>query len=198
MKAKYPIGTKQVPRPKGYRLIVYFRTLGWILAGAAAIIGLLATVQLLFHPFTGIIETADKDLAIADRTLQGDAIAGVSIGTLVLVAVVATLPLLKKGVKRHQYAVSFWRGILSSAIFLGTDRLYRYVMGLGRLYLSATLALFVAITIVLVEIASRVGRREEEANTRTELLASIVSGLVFGLLLQLAEYGLSNLGKLFH
>ena len=95
---------------------------------------------------------------------------------------VAVLPLLKKGVRRKQYGVSFWRGLLSSAIFLATDRLYRFVQGLGVLYLSATLALFIAATIILVEVVSRLGDLQDEYDTRTELLASIVSGLVFGLI----------------
>jgi hypothetical protein len=187
MKAKYPLGTTQVPRRKGQRLVSYLRGLGWIVAGAAIAVGLLSLAQMLFHPFDKILAVADVSLAAADRTLETDAVAGVSLGTIALVVVVAALPLLKKGVRRRQYGLSFWRGLLSSAIFLATDRLYRYVQGLGLLYFSATLALFVAATIILVEIVSRVGRREVESETRTELLASIVSGLVFGLLVQLAE-----------
>ena len=187
MKAKYPLGTTQVPRPKGQRLVSYLRGLGWIVAGAAIAVGLLSLAQMLFHPFDKILAAADVSLAAADRTLETDAVAGVSLGTIVLVVVAAALPLFKKGVRRRQYGLSFWRGLLSSAIFLATDRLYRFVQGLGLLYFSATLALFVAATIILVEIVSRVGRREVESETRTELLASIVSGLVFGLLVQLAE-----------
>ncbi len=196
MAGKIPIGTKRMPVPKGYRLKIYLRVLGWILAVSTLVFGLLAVAQILFHPFDIVIETADKGLAIADRTLASDAVAGVSIGTLALVAIVAALPLLKKGVRRRQYAVSFWRGLLSSAIFLATDRLYRYVQSLGLLYFTATLALFIAATIVLVEVVSRAGKVEEESDTRTELMASIVSGLVFGLIVQLAEYAIGAIGRL--
>ena len=98
--------------------------------------------------------------------------------------------------RRKQYGLSFWRGLLSSAIFLATDRLYRYVQGLGVLYLSATLALFIAATIILVEVVSRLGDLQSESDTRTELLASIVSGLVFGLIVQLAEYGFKAIGAM--
>ena len=187
MRAKYPLGTTKVPRPRGYRLISYLRGLGWVIAGTALAIGLIAIIQILFHPFNSILATAEKSLAFADKTLEYDAVAGISIGTIILVAVIAAMPLFKKGVRRRQYGLSFWRGLLSAAIFFATDRLYRYVQGLSILYFSATLALFIVATIVLVEIVSRAGRREEESDTRTELLASIVSGLVFGLLLQLAE-----------
>jgi hypothetical protein len=190
MRAKYPLGTTKVPRPRAYRLISYLRGLGWVIAAAALAIGLLALVQIAFHPFDALIAKAESGLGEADRTLQGDTVAGVSLGTIVLVAAIATLPLFKKGVRRRQYGLSFWRGLLAAAIFFATDRLYRFVQGLGVLYFSATLALFVVATIVLVEIVSRAGSQERESETKTELLASIVSGLVFGLLLQLAERAL--------
>ena len=188
MRAKYPLGTTRVPRPRGFRLISYLRFLGWLIAGAALILGILALVQIAFHPFDALLETVQTGLSEADATLQDDTVAGISLGTIVLVVVVSALPLFKRGVRRRQYGLSFWRGLLSSAIFLATDRLYRYVQELGLLYFTATLALFVAATIVLVEIVSRVGRAEAESDTRTELLASIVSGLVFGLLVQLAGH----------
>jgi hypothetical protein len=187
MKAKYPLGTTRVPKPKAYRLVSYLRALGWVVAGAAVAIGLLSLVQIFFHPFDELIATAESGLSAADKALQADAFSGISLGTIALVAAFAALSLFKKGVSKRQYGLSFWRGLLSSAIFLATDRLYRFVQGLGVLYFSATLALFVAATIVLVEIVSRAGRQEAESETRTELLASIVSGLVFGLLVQLAE-----------
>lgn len=193
MRAKYPLGTTKVPRRRADRLVAYLRWLGWALAFSALLVGVLSVVQIVWEPFDLVLEKAELGLAEVDRTLSSDAIAGVSIGTLALILVVAVVPLVKRGVRRRQYGVSFWRGILSSFIFLGTDRLYRYVQSLGLLYFSATLAIFVAATIVLVEIVSRVGKAEEEADTRTELLASIVSGLVFGFAVQLGEYGLGLL-----
>lgn len=177
-------------RPRSVRLVAYLRGLGWALALILVAFGVLAFVQAYWHPFDLVIEAADARLATMDRTLSADAVAGVSIGTLALVVAVAAVPLFRRGVRRRQYIVSFWRGLLSSAIFLATDRLYRYVQSLSLLYFTATLALFIGITIVLVEIVSRLGSFEQEAERRTEFLASIVSGLVFGLLVQLAEYGL--------
>lgn len=190
MKTKYPVGTRQVERPKHWRLVAYLRGLGWFVAIAAAVVAVLAVAQILYHPFDFALETAEKGLSMADVTLTKDAIGGISTGSLVLVGLVAAIPLLKRGVRRRQYGVSFWRGILSSAIFLATDKLYRYVQSLGVLYFSATVAIFIAATIVFVEIVSRAGRADDESDTRTELLASIVSGLVFGLLVQVAEYAL--------
>jgi hypothetical protein len=190
MRAKYPVGTTFIPKSRAHRLISYFRVLGWVIAAVALAVALLSLVQVLFHPFDALLAKGEKGLAAADKALQGDTVAGVSLGTIALVAVIAALPLFRKGVRRRQYGISFWRGFLSAAIFFATDRLYRFVQGLGTLYFSATLALFVAAVIVLVEIVSRAGREDAESETRTELLASIVSGLVFGLLVQLAGHAL--------
>lgn len=177
------------------RLLSYVRGLGWALVLLLVAGGGLALVQAYFHPFDIVIEKADESLAAIDTTFSANAVAGVSIGTLVLIAAAIALPLMRKGVRVRQYFVSFWRGLVSAAIFLATDKLYRYVQSLGVLYFSATLALFLAATIVLVEIVARAGRIEEEAERRTEFLASIVSGLVFGLLVQLGEYLFGLLSK---
>jgi len=190
-----PYGFVPPPKPRASRLSSYLRALGWGIAGAATILGTLAIVQVYFHPFDIVLDRADASLAAMDRVLTQDEVAGVSMGSLALVLAVAALPLFRKGVRRRQYAVSFWRGLLSSVIFLATDKLYRYVQGLGVLYFSATLALFLAVTIVLVEIISRAGKAEDEEDTRTELIASIVSGLVFGLLVQLGEHLLRFIGR---
>lgn len=188
MKTKYPLGTISVPRPRAGRLVSFLRFLGWLIAGGSLVVGILAVVQLAFHPFDALLATVQRDLGEADRKLQANAIAGVSLGSVVLVLAVAALPLFQRGVRKRQYALSFWRGLLSAAIFLATNRIYLFVQRLGVLYFSATVALFVAATIVLVEVVSRAGRAETESETRTELLASIVSGLVFGLLVQFAGH----------
>ena len=195
MNARSPFVPPRPTRRRAFRLVSYLRGLGWAIAAAATIFGLLALVQLFFHPFDFVLEKADASLAAVDLVLTQDQFAGVSIGSLALVLVVAALPLFKKGVRRKQYALSFWRGILSSVVFLATDKLYRYVQGLGLLYFSATMAIFVALTIVLIEIISRMGKIEDEADTRTELIASIVSGLAFGLIVQLGEYLLKLIGR---
>ena len=196
MSGQYYIGPDGLPRRRPPRVLSYVRALGWGVAAMATVFGTLALVQLFFHPFDFVLEKAESSLVAVDRVLTEDEFAGVSTGSLALVLVIAALTVFRRGVRRRQYVVSFWRGLLSSGIFLATDKLYRYVQGLGLLYFSATVALFLAATIVLVEIISRMGRLEDEDDTRTELLASIVSGLVFGLLVQLAEYGFRRLVEL--
>jgi len=186
MKKPYPLGTTLVPKAPAWRLVAFLRVLGWALAGSAAALGIAAALQLAFHPFDALIESVRLGLGEADSALQGEVFAGISAGVIVLVVAAAALPLVERGVKKKQYGLSFWRGLLSSAVFLGTDRLYRFAQGLGRLYLVSTLALVFAATAILVELVSRIGKAEGESDRRTELLASIVSALAFGLLARLA------------
>lgn len=188
MRKKYPIGTVRVQRSKAERLVSFLRFLGWTVAAIALLAGALFFVQATWHPFDPILGQVTIDLEQVDSALSQNALGGISLGSFVMVLVVAAVPLLGRGVRKRQYALSYWRGLLSSAIFLASDGMYQFVRGKGVLYFSATILLFLAATIVLVEFVSRIGNREAESDTRTELLASIVSGLSFGLIIQFAQY----------
>ncbi len=188
MSKKYPLGTVRVPRSRMQRLIAFLRFLGWAVVVIAVVAGLLFFVQATWHPFDSLLGQLTTDLSEVDSALSQNAIGGISLGSFAMVLVVAAVPLLGKGVRRRQYALSYWRGLLSSAIFLASDSMYQFVRSKGVLYFSATILIFLAGTIVLVEVVSRVGHRETESDTRTELLASIVSGLSFGLIVQFGQF----------
>ena len=145
-------------------------------------------VQELWHPFDTAVTEADIRLAAIDRTLTSSVVAGISVSTIVLILAIAGLSIAARGVHKRQYLVSFWRGILSSAIFLASDAFYRFIRDLGQLYYTAALALFIAAILVLVEVMARWGRQTEERERRTEYLASIVSGLCFALVVQAGEH----------
>ena len=178
----------RVRKTKRERLISFLRLLGWISASAALVVGVFLLIQAVWHPFDSLLSLMNQDLWLVDSALSRNAVGGISFGAVALVIVVAAVPLFGSGVRRKQYAISYWRGLLSSAIFLLTDTLYRVVLGMGSLYFSATILLFFAATLILVEIVSRVGSRSSESDTRTELLAAIVSGLSFGLIVQFGAY----------
>lgn len=188
MRRKYPLGTKKVPRSRAERLVSFLRFLGWSLVVVASVSGLLFFVQATWHPFDPLLGEMQGELAQVDSALSQNAIGGISVGSFALVLVIGAVSLAGRGVQRRQYAVSYWRGLLSSAIFLASDSLYQFVRAKGVLYFSATILLFLAATIVLVEVVSRMGNRESEADRRTEFLASIVSGLSFGLIVQFGQY----------
>ncbi|AEJ20081.1 hypothetical protein [Gracilinema caldarium] len=151
------------------------------------IIGILALMQATLHPFDPVVSKAELTLSTLDKTLDSSLFSGVSLGTIVVILSILTLSMAGQGVHKRQYMVSYWRGILSSLIFFVSDAFYRYVRSQGMLYYSASLALFIVLMLILVEIISRWGSVTEERERRTELLASIVSGLSFGLLIQAFE-----------
>jgi len=188
MRRKYPLGTVRAPRPKAERLIAFLRVLGWTIVVTALVAGGLFFIQAVWHPFDSLLGVITVDLSRVDSTLSRNAIGGVSVGSFVLVLVIAAVPLLGKGVRKRQYALSFWRGLLSSVIFLASDSLYQFVRSKGVFYFSATILVFLAATIILVEFVSRIGHREAETETRTDILASIVSGLSFGLVVQFGRH----------
>lgn len=161
-----------------------------------AVIGSLVLGQLAFGIFDGTIAYLDQDLAAFDRTLTREAIAGVSFGALSLVIAVAALPLLLRGVDKRQYLGSLFRGILASGIFLASDRFYSLMEGYGRFYLTAAVLAAAVLTLILVKMAVRMGKAEEEKAARTDIIASIVGGLVFALILRLGSYGLEQVKAL--
>ena len=53
----------------------------------------------------------------------------------------------------------------------------------------------VIVTVVLIEMITRAGKRKDEVSTRTDLMASITSGLAFALLTNLGLYAWSYVQK---
>jgi hypothetical protein len=164
--------------------------------GLLAVLGILALVQLLFHPFDSLIAAVNEKLAFVDGKLSNQAVAGISFGSLALVGVLALSPLLVRGVKARQYFSSFMRSTLAAAIYFFSDIFYRWVETYGRFYLVFSLLFMVILTFVLVEAVARMVRAEEESSVRTDLLAAIVSGLAFGIAVKLVAFGIAFLPKL--
>jgi len=164
--------------------------------------GVFALIQATLHPLDPVVSKAEVTLSMLDKTLSSSLFSGVSLGTIVVILTILTLSMAGRGVHKRQYMVSYWRGILSSGIFFLSDAFYRFVRSKGILYYSASLALFIAVMLILVEIISRWGSVTEERERRTELLASIVSGFSFGLLVQAGETVVAlikmRLPQLFH
>ncbi len=166
-----------------------------IIAGVVllGVLGVLALVQVLFHPFDGLIAVVNEKLDSLNGTLSGHTAFGVTIGTFVLVAVLAASPLFIKGVRAGQYASSFLRSTLAAGIYFLTDALYRWVGSFGGFYLAFALAFMIVLTFVLVEVVARAADAERESAVRTDLLAAIVSGLAFGIIVKVAQFAISKL-----
>ena len=145
-------------------------------------------VQMIWHPLDPVIAYVNQDLGAAGATLSQQAVAGISFASLVLFLILMLIPLALRGVNNKQFLGSFFRGILASLVFLVSDWLYGQLESLGRFWLLVGLGLTVIVTVVLIELITRAGREKHEVETRTDLMASVTSGLAFALLLKLATY----------
>jgi hypothetical protein len=161
------------------------------------IIGLiLYGIQYLFHPFNGLIDYINQDISIANTTLSSQAIGGISLATLIPVLFLLIFPLFHRGVNNKQYFTSFWRSTLATIIFVATEYLYKKMEEFGRFYLFLSVVGVIFGTFILVEIFTKLDKKENEVSVRTDIIAAIVSGLVFGLVVKLATYGLENISKI--
>ena len=145
-------------------------------------------VQMIWHPLDPLIKYVDQDVGVAGATLSNKVIAGVSLASLLLFIILLLIPLAMRGVNNRQFLGSFLRGLLASVVYLVSDWLYGELEKLGRFWLVVGLALTVVLTVVLIELITRAGRERDEVSTRTDLMASITSGLAFALLTNLGLY----------
>lgn len=170
------------------RLTPLLRRIFGFLFFVAVLGALLWGVQMIWHPLDPVIAYVDQDVGAAGATLSGQVVAGVSLASLVLFLILLLIPLAMRGVDNRQFLGSFFRGILASVVFIISDWLYGLLEKQGRFWLIAGLALAVVVTVVLIELITRAGRLKDEVGTRTDLMASVTSGLAFALLLNLGQF----------
>jgi len=163
------------------------RVLGFLFI--LVVVGVVAWgVQSLWHPLDPVIAYVDQDVGAVGATLSTQTIAGVSLASLVLFVILMVIPLAMRGVNNNQFMGSFTRGILASVVYVLSDWLYNELEKAGRFWLFVGMLATIIITVVFIELITRAGRREHEVATRSDLMASITSGLAFSLLTNLAQY----------
>jgi hypothetical protein len=170
------------------RFTPFLRTLVTFFFVLAVLGAVVWGVQMIWHPLDPVIKYVNQDVGAVGATLSNQLVAGVSLASLVLFVILLLVPLAMRGVNNKQFLGSFFRGILSSVVFLVSDWLYGELGHLGRFWLVVGIILMVVVTLVFIEMITRAGKTKDEVGTRTDLLASITSGLAFALLLQLGTY----------
>ena len=156
-----------------------------------ALASILFTIQTLWHVFDPLIAYVDQDVDLAGATLSAQILAGVSVAALALFLVFLIIAIAHRGVNNHQFVISFLRNILSSAVFLVSDWAFTSLQKMGRFYLILALVSTLVVTIILIEMITKASKRKEEVSVRTDLLASIVAGLAFGLILATGQFAWS-------
>jgi Na+/proline symporter len=153
------------------------------------VLGLYAA-QSYYHVFDDQIAGVKAFLASLEDSLSAEALAGISMGSLVLVAVLCLAPIFWKKIDTRGYMRGLWRGIVSAFVFLASTELFSFAAKASKVYLILSIAGVIIVSALLIEAVSLAAREEEERSLRTDIVASISSGLLFGVLLQLGQVGL--------
>ncbi|MDA8426662.1 MAG: hypothetical protein M0Z80_11050 [Treponema sp.] len=175
--------------PRRSRFVRYIRGLFKAAVILAALGLCLFFVQKRFGLFDREIAATDSFVAGASASLSSEAFAGISLGSLVLVAVLCVFPVFVKKFDNKAYLRSLWRGLISALVFFVSNELYSLAARASRLYLLAAIAIVIVVSALLVEGIALAVREGEERSFRTDVVASIASGLLFSVLLKLGQYG---------
>ena len=156
----------------------------------------LIVVQQIWHPLDPFINFINQDLDVAGSTLKSEVVGGITLGALAVFVILLLIPILTPGVNTKAFLTAFFRGILASSVYLATDFFYGKMENLGRFYLLAAMAGAIIVTFILVEIIVLSGRRMEQKSLRTDIMASIASGMAFSLIVKLTSFGWESFHRL--
>jgi hypothetical protein len=177
------------------RFTRYLRNLLRIAVILAVLFFVLAGVQAVFHPFDALMAKALGIVDDLDAKLTSEAFNGITLGSLALILALCVFPLFLKRIDEKAYARGLWRGVISAAVFYISNRLFALASRIGRIHFIVTMLGVIIVTAVVIEGVSLAVKEEEERSFRTDVTASLTSGLLFGVLVKLAEYGLDLLKK---
>lgn len=152
---------------------------------ASVILGLYFLNE-VFHFIKNPVKDLNIQIKHLNALLFSNMLAGISVGSILLVFTVFIIPVLMKNVDSKQYLKSMTLGLVASLVFFITQTIYDYFLKFGRIYMVIALIVVVVITIIIVQILSLLFKSKRAENTfRTEIMANIASGLVFGVLLNI-------------
>jgi glucan phosphoethanolaminetransferase (alkaline phosphatase superfamily) len=156
----------------------------------------LYAAQSYYHVFDDQVAWFRNAMVELERSLSVEALAGISMGSLVLVAGLCLAPIFWKKIDTRGYMRGLWRGVVSAFVFLASSQLFAFAARASKVYLIAAIAGVIVVSALLIEAVSLAVREAEERSLRTDIVSSISSGLLFGVLVQLGQVGLEWAGHL--
>jgi uncharacterized membrane protein YidH (DUF202 family) len=163
---------------------------------ALAIFGLVLTaVQATFHPFDEILRRGTALVDRLDSKLSREAFSGITMGSLALILALCIFPLFLSRIDERAYGRGLWRGVIAAAVFYLSNELFALASRIGRIHFIISMLVVIVVTAIVVEGVSLAVREEEEKSFRTDIVSSITSGLLFGVLVKLGEFGLEYARK---
>jgi hypothetical protein len=166
----------------------YLRRLGRVGIALGLLAAVLYGVQSVFHPFDEAIARVLAYVEDLDANLSHETFAGISIGSLALILVICLFPFLLKRIDEAAYLRGLWRGLIATAVFFLSNKLFTLASSGSRVYFLLTVLGIIILTLIVVEGLSLAVREEDERSFRTDVTASIASGLLFGVLVKIAEF----------
>jgi uncharacterized membrane protein YhaH (DUF805 family) len=177
------------------RFTRYLRNLFRIAVTLAVIVLVLAGIQAIFHPFDELIAKGLAFVGDLDSRLTREAFNGITLGSLVLIVGLCVFPLFLRRIDEKAYARGLWRGVISASVFYISNQLFAFASRIGRVHFIVVMLAVIIVSAIVVEGISLAVKEEEEKSFRTDVVASITSGLLFGVLVKLAEYGIELLKR---
>ncbi|HET7839686.1 MAG TPA: hypothetical protein VFL04_07995 [Rectinemataceae bacterium] len=162
---------------------------------AALVLGVLFLGLYAAHAYYGFLDDQIAGVQAFMTELEGslsvEALAGISMGSLVLVIALCLMPIFWRKIDTRSYVRGLWRGIVSAFVFLASSALFSFAERASKVYLIAAILGVIIVSALLIEAVSLAVREEEERSLRTDIVASISSGLLFGVLIQLGQVALA-------
>lgn len=167
------------------RLFKFYSSVLVILLLIAAVAALLWFLYIKFNLFDREIGGLIYLFQTIEAGVQTKLIAGISIGSMLIALSFLLIPAFSRKINRQAFFTSIWRGILSAFTYLVASKIYEIALKKGHLAVFITNLLFIFVTFILIETIIILISDTDEKGLRTELTASISSGILFGILVQL-------------
>jgi hypothetical protein len=157
-----------------------------VLLGIIALVVIVYSLQYFFHFLDVPLKYLNNYLAAANGIVFKEMAWGISVGTILFIGILIVLPILMRNINTRSYFKNLYNGILSSFIFFISQLIYKFCEKISKFYLLLSIAGVSLITLILIQIvAGMYKKKEEQIEFRTQYIASITAGLIFGILLQL-------------
>lgn len=177
---------KKASRPPRHRRLLEFY--GSVLTVLVILVATVGILWLLYRQF-GLFDKEIGGLIDLGKSIEGGfqtrLVSGITIGSILIVLSFLLIPIFSGHINRKAFFTSIWRGLLSAATYLVASKIYDVALKKGHLALVITNIIFVFVTFVLIETIIILISDTDEKGLRTELTASIASGILFGILVQL-------------
>lgn len=162
-----------------------------VLFGLFILAGLVYGLQYFFHILDRPLEIFNNYLSAANGVISKEMIWGISTGMLLFIVILIVFPVFMKNINTRSYFKNLYSGILSSFIFFVSQWIYKFCEKISQFYLILSIAGLSIVTLILIGFITRMYKREEDkVEFRTQYIASITAGLIFGILLQLFSIGI--------